>query len=454
MKIKNHIVCVVCLVATVMCHSLFSSAALAQADYGDLPDNYSTLGDNAPSHMFIGSEDEHLKLGESITAELDGQPEVDGRSDIDDGIVALTDITIAGSKAFFEVVVDGSVPSEGAFLGVWIDWEHNFQFDRHDFSAYSVVQGLNLIEVPVSIPYEPDALGARFRLFAGDQLPGGELDWTDFEGEAVNGEVEDYVLPALTSGCYIDLYYENDNGRFERCSIEVLTAPAEAARDFGDLPDHYSSVNGTYAPAHIGITIGEQLRLGSAFSTESNATPDDNAITDDSDDGITISPQAKDIAPDSQLAFTANVTGTMLGDDATIAFWIDWNHNGEFGENEFYAFPATHGENSFSVVAPSDYVMAALAVRVRLFDGRSRSAIPAGADDGTLANVADTYNIVDWTDFDGVAINGEIEDYVFTLTSAPTAVTLHTLSTTTLTPLLILSLFILNTLFLHKLIKR
>ena len=166
-------------------------------DYADLPDTYSTTGDGAPFHAVV-SDGSQLTLGSGLSLEPDGQPRADALGDLDEGVVEPGQFA-AGQTQTFEVDVIGVIPPEGAVLGVWIDWDDSGDFTADEFLSFNVTEGTNVIPVTAPEDYDPNALGARFRLFAGDDLPGDEVDWTDFEGDAINGEVEDYVLFAATA---------------------------------------------------------------------------------------------------------------------------------------------------------------------------------------------------------------------------------------------------------------
>lgn len=169
------------------------SFSYVSGDYADLPNIYSTTGHNAPFHAVV-SDGTQITLGDHITLESDGRPSWSADSDVDDGVISFPHqgFTPGGTQAF-DIAVNGNVPPEGAVLGVWIDWNHDGTFREEEFLAFNVIKGITILPVTAPDDYELNAMAIRFRLFAGDNLPGGSIDWTDFEGAAINGEVEDYV---------------------------------------------------------------------------------------------------------------------------------------------------------------------------------------------------------------------------------------------------------------------
>jgi hypothetical protein len=154
-----------------------------QIDYGDLPNAYATLiADNGPGHV-IGS----LWLGQSISAESDGQPSNLADLDtFDDGVVRNPSVHWQpGVTAQITVTVHG----DNGYLDGWFDWNDNGAFDSGEMIPFgNVVNGVQSLAVPIPNSYSTgQSLYARFRLYEGN--PGTPLP----VGVVTNGEVEDYL---------------------------------------------------------------------------------------------------------------------------------------------------------------------------------------------------------------------------------------------------------------------
>jgi hypothetical protein len=172
------------------------------SDWGDLLDSYSTLSaSNGPRHRFVINGP---NLGFLVDAEIDGQPTVGAtgddaaNDDDDDGVIRDPDTgwhNGSNVKIDFEV----SCPGTDAVLAVWIDWDNDGAFQSDEFYSFAGVPCnavyTGTITVPGSGTYvEGATVAVRVRLFADDTAtPGGSLDAADFQGAALNGEVEDYL---------------------------------------------------------------------------------------------------------------------------------------------------------------------------------------------------------------------------------------------------------------------
>lgn len=404
-------------------------------DFGDLPNSYTIVGEDAPAHIILDDEDRWY-LGDDITAEQDGQPSPDGSADTaDDGVTTPTYSLVRRPDGFrfLHLNITSGVTRfynsgyEYTILrvGVWVDWDRNGRFTASEFHKFRLRSYPNSEVILVPNGYEEGNLAVRVRLFVNDNFPGETLDWTDFEGTVFNGEVEDYVL----------------NGRFQpnpepltptQTMTTEITIPDSIPNnynltgvDFGDLSNYwgdllsyesrYDATTMTWNENVAFHTVSDdgQLRLGDTVTIEDEAQHDRYALGD-SDDGVIFSNRFYvNFEPNEFHKATpfvsAMVAGEMPPNGATLGVWTDWDHSGTFGESEFFALNAVEGINIVWFEAPSvQYDL--LSIRFRLFDNRY---IPGGT--------------IDWQDFGGAAINGEIEDYV--IYPVPTAVNLSNTNT-------------------------
>ncbi len=176
---------------------------LSQVDFGDLPNDYNAtlLANNGGRHA-IGT----LTMGTNIDRESDGQPgslssgDDTQNLDDDDGVTRNSSQHWTNT-AVVDILVDlkGTTPGGQADIGIWIDWNNNDTFDAATdfFTCLSRPVG-SIATCSITIPDSGSyTLGssvyARIRAFDPARLPGGSLDASDYQGLALNGEVEDYL---------------------------------------------------------------------------------------------------------------------------------------------------------------------------------------------------------------------------------------------------------------------
>ena len=180
-----------------------------KADWGDLPDIYTTLlATGGANHIITDT----IFLGAGVDNEVDGQPNstADGddnstsagvggfQGDDEDGITFLTPL-MPGQTADIEVVVGGT--SDG-FLNVFIDFDGDGVLDPVTIAGVPiddlpVTNGVNNITIDVPAVVS-DTIYSRFRL----TVDADEADTAG--GQATTGEVEDYVLMSLGNRVWLD----------------------------------------------------------------------------------------------------------------------------------------------------------------------------------------------------------------------------------------------------------
>lgn len=178
---------------------------------------------------------------------------------------------------------------------------------------------------------------------------------------------------------------------------------AMAALDFGDLQDVLASTAaGDYqtrvannGPRHM---TRSALRLGSTITTELDALSNSTATGDTGDDGLTTLPALT--AGVNSTPFNIAVTNT--GAAAKLSVWIDFNNNGNFADaGEQVASDLNVATSATSVSVPSIAIPGAavqgtnLGMRVRLSTAASLTSL-------------------------GLALDGEVEDYLISILSPAT----------------------------------
>ena len=352
-------------------------------DYGDLPDtdngsgSYPTNTNNGgegigASHKIITG----LKMGASVDAEADGQPNTLATGDGSDEDGVTLPMLIAGTTVTVPVTVMNTTGAT-AKLTMFVDFnlDHDFN-DAGEMVSANVSTGTNGV-VNLTLPVPADAvlnksLGVRFRL---------STDATKSmspTGSAPDGEVEDYLTTVMGYD-YGDLQ-DTNNGA-------------------GSYPTNLTNGGEGVGPSH---KIVDGLKIGTVIDAEGNGQPstladgdDNNGSTADDEEGVTL--------PAFNTGNTAIIpvrVMNMTGTDAKLTMFIDFNNNKNLadpGEMTSITVPAgTNSTLNMSILVP---VTAAtntnLGVRFRLSTDAAASMIPTGA-----------------------APDGEVEDYVTSITGS------------------------------------
>ena len=198
------------------------SQVVPEYDFGDAPSSFPTeLNNSAGYHVAIGP-----RLGPLRDGEVEGQASSDATGDGSDEDGVDFGNVIVGMMAGFTVDLQNA--SQGR-LDAWIDFDSDGQWQvdekiTHNVSLVGGLQTLNFIVPNDSVTGD---LHARIRVSSVGGL--------DASGLAVDGEVEDYVLRALSAQPAVEVVQIND-GVAQRSSVEKLevvfdrevSAPASA----------------------------------------------------------------------------------------------------------------------------------------------------------------------------------------------------------------------------------
>ena len=196
--------------------------------------------------------------------------------------------------------------------------------------------------------------------------------------------------------------------------------------DWGDLPDTYKTLTASDGARHAiqdsdnnntpnaqggipAVWLGPTVDYSPNAETDGQpnlaATGDDTANTDD-EDGIAPFGGEWDYGVDGgQISVNVNSSGgTCTG--CRLGFWIDWNGDGDFGDpGESYEKPVVFGSQTVAFDIPVGARSNGVYARFRLYAGNYVGPIKSY----------------------GLAVNGEVEDYYFTV---PTAVQLGSFTAT------------------------
>ncbi len=350
-------------------------------DWGDAPEDpagawgYPTLAIHNGARHAIRSG---FFLGQTIDAELDGQPsfsavddDLNGVDD-EDGVVFL-DPLIPG-----EIVrVDVTASMAGGFLNAWVDFDGNSSWadpGEQIFTAMPLNPGVNhltfVVPISAALPNEHRARGAysRFRFSSLAHLP--------YEGYAPDGEVEDYMdwIRAL---------------------------------DFGDAPDSpgtlgYRTLRANDGARHL-LSTTRNPTFGTLQPTDADpdGQPHPQALGDDleMDDESGLVNAWLPMHGNSYI--TADVRNIeAAGANAWVQIWLDVNGNGKWdhpGEMVVNTLVTTDGEHRFNFVMPAGAAAGMTFLRMRI--STLGGLMPWGfADDGEVEDHQVVIIAMDWGD--------------------------------------------------------
>ena len=356
--------------------SLEFNIALGHIDYGDAPDpTYQTLLENdGARHLLIGG----FYLGEGVTSEADAQFTLDGDGmpiwnasgdQMDDGVEFGSALVING-----DVTLTVTASKNGGYLDAWIDFNADGDWNdtgEHIFVSQLLSQGENTltITIPTEVidddgidnTVDPGATFARFRYSS---------DSSGLEpfGEASDGEVEDYRVIIV-----------------------------DALQDFGDAPSPYPTLyneDDNLSGAYHALSVGG-LHLGDTVDDELDGQPNAHATGDDNDSPVD---DEDGVVAENWFVPGQSTDITVTASDAGyLNAWFDFNADGDWddaGEQIFVGLSLQAGSNLLSVPVPGDAVAGATYARFRF--SSTQILGPTGP-----------------------AIDGEVEDYEFLISSTP-----------------------------------
>ncbi len=395
---------------------------IAGFDYADLPDseptltpgatgigNYETIfaidGSRGPRHLI----NPNLRIGNTVDAELDGQPQTNAFGDDINGIddedgVIQPDSVVRGKPARFKVFVTNKTMTN-AYLKGFVDWNNDGSFEdaspNQKSATITIMPGFSgyydvIFQVPVDPNPLPERVAARFRLagpsigdplntgFVAVQSSLGPEQGVDFD---IIGEVEDswVTIVGYDWGDLGEPRYITDNEGGQPGPSHKIYAIDNGA--------------GPVTSLYIGAIPPDAEPEG---NPNQPATGDDNNGVDDEDlsannflNPTTLLPYPL-IATDSTV-LRIPVTNNFLNKAATLWAFIDWNGDGQFnGVTETYQRTVAAGFNgnvNFGIRIPNIAQPDSIGVRIRLTSG----------------NIVDAY---------GQAPDGEVEDFMVELRGA------------------------------------
>jgi hypothetical protein len=329
---------------------MITSEPAPDMDMGDADDpTYPTLLiNNGAAHII----DPTMYLGNSIDAELDGQPTADAMgddndgNDDEDGVSVVWPLTPNGT-AWFDIIasVDG-------ILNVWIDYNANGSWadpGEHVFVDHSVTGGASPNALLFLVPSNA-IVGKTYARFRFSTVSG--LTYT---GIAPDGEVEDHEITI------------------------------EGDLDFGDAPDPYPTLLVNDGARHL-VPMTPTVYLGSLIDFEPDGLQDPNALGDDNnnlddEDGV--------ILPSVVVHGQMNTITVIASADGILNGWMDFNIDGDWDEADEHIFmdqALNAGNNTLNIMVPAGAYMGITYARFR-------------------------FSTVGGLSYTGQAPDGEVEDY-------------------------------------------
>lgn len=201
--------------------------------------------------------------------------------------------------------------------------------------------------------------------------------------------------------------YVSDTLNFDYPSYVLNANPSGLTNDYGDAPDtgigtgtgNYRSTGVDGGANHTivaGLYLGDTVDADDGSQQNARANADDvNGVGSDDEDGV-LSPLDLIGTVGASPTVTLLVTNTT-GSTATLSGWIDFNQDGVFsnsGERAQIAVPTGTTDGRFTLMFP---------------------AIPAGSEGATYARFRLSTSAAGQQSTGG-AIDGEVEDYAFSIT--------------------------------------
>ncbi|WP_025819818.1 GEVED domain-containing protein [Shewanella marina] len=376
---------------------------IGNQDLGDAPTSYLTLADDlGPFHGQALYSTLYLGNAGVNEGDADGQPDAAALGDDNDG--SDDEQAINQPLAFVQTTANSysvavklrNSTANDATLTAWLDKDQNGQFssdevvttvDGAPWAINNIAAGSNYSTDATAITLTWNGLSGlnqgsmalRLRL-ANDPLTANQ--WF---GQALNGEVEDYLV-------YVgdfDFGDASDSGAGANSTSNYRTTLADLGPYHGIDSDLYLGLQTPDSESDANNSLGSAL---------ANA---DDLTNDDDEDGITLFPFDNSPAP---TTYTARATVTNnTGADATLHGWIDWDRNGHFDEDEHTSITVSSGTSNgeLDLVWNSPYTS--------ISAGHTVARFRLTTD--TLTNSASSSSVEDTRSMSG-ASNGEVEDHI------------------------------------------
>ncbi|MBD3288621.1 PKD domain-containing protein, partial [candidate division KSB1 bacterium] len=340
-------------------------------------------------------------LGPNVSGELDADimPDNDGLTNIDppnnaadrdgfdDGL--LFPVSLPSCKLwniFFKVTIPPGSAGVDRYVNVWFDWNRDGDWDdtfschsQNDAPEWAVENQMIWGGMPPGaytyvsfqfLPYHPSGREKSpiwMRINISEQRATADAGGRGPANGFLYGETEDYYfVPGDTT--------------------------EQGELDFGDAPDpSYPTLLGSNGARHV---INPNLFLGSGIDPEPDGQPNGTAEGDDKNityPGIPFPAGDEDgVQLPSIITHGSTVQVNVFASaPGVVNAWLDFNRNGSWadaGEHIIPAMPVVAGINTFSFTVPPGAVVGQSYARFRLSSVRNIS-------------------------FDGLAPDGEVEDY-------------------------------------------
>ncbi|HRK82676.1 MAG TPA: GEVED domain-containing protein [Saprospiraceae bacterium] len=360
-------------------------------DYGDLPDsgagtgagNYETAAANGgPSHKIVTNPAGMvtLKIGATVDAESDGQPNVNAQGDdavsapaIDDedGITWPMFVTGTASNVTVNLM---NMTGGDAKLTLFFDWDRNGNFTGPN-EMYSTTVANNATSATIAVTPPLSAalnLGIAIRVRLSTDMAASMSP----TGPAPDGEVEDYMVSSMGFD-YGDL---SDGG------AGTSTAPM-------GTPANYNTLLSDNGPRHKIVTDASgnvTLKIGTSVDDDVNGQPSADAGETTGGDDNTETPDDEELDAylNSQLFILTQTTNlsipvmNMTGGDAKLTVFFDFNKDGDFLDaGEMFSTTVANNATTanIAVVVPANAVVGDdLGFRIRLAGDPAESMSPVG----------------------------------------------------------------------------
>ena len=264
-------------------------------------------------------------------------------------------------------------------------------FDNEDYEIVVATQGDPTVTVTITLEINGDR-----DVFYGLTVP--ELD-------------ETFLLKILGATVVGPGWDISDNVDIDQSTIEILND--DGNMDYGDAPARYPTLLADNGARHV---EDKGLYLGAAVDTEDDGIPsaaangDDVADFNDDEDGVEQSSLVSLLLGEDNTVFVTS-TDNVTTAGAYLSAWIDFNQDGDWADSGEHLYLKVPGDEGYAVRLATGEDVETLVT----------FSVPAGAVPGdTYARFRFGSVLAQVGEYTGIALDGEVEDYLCTISGQTT----------------------------------
>lgn len=181
---------------------------------------------------------------------------------------------------------------------------------------------------------------------------------------------------------------------------QAITFGVWFSMDFGDAPDTYATQDISSGAKHL-VDLQDSLFMGGSIDTETDGLNDGDGSQDGADEDGIIFPSDVEINSEYTILASDISLTNKSGSNAILHAWIDFDQSGHFDVGEYTSISVSDGINNSSPANNLHWTEISEAVV-----GQTYARFRLTSDNGITAASPG-----------GLAMNGEVEDYVINITN-------------------------------------